>query len=233
MRTYNLDAPMEKLKQLLQDARKCKEHPVYHPEQTLNRHILIVLLRALLLTGNVDLIFAALFHDLFKSRNGKTRTLPDGRIFYSNYLHPKEGAAFVLEDENRYLIKSFKGNVDTVFGIVLNHMDCKKGLSKAGKKIPLMDTFMKLDDMIFRHMLPSKVGRVFGHDGLISFVGQSPIQQNFHSDTITITCNRYPSTLSFNRIPELFEHSDKYKDLAPLIALLKDQPPKKDIHLIK
>lgn len=56
--------------EMLAASKGCVEHPVYHPEGTLNRHVLIVAAKALLLTGNKDLVLAALLHDVYKPLHG-------------------------------------------------------------------------------------------------------------------------------------------------------------------
>lgn len=94
----------------------------YHPEGNTYDHIKIVTER-LMQTGDMDLIMAGLFHDLFKLETTKP--------------HPKKGhpcafgheigsARLVLDNENKEFIKRCGGNVGTVHGIVLNHMKMKQ-----------------------------------------------------------------------------------------------------------
>jgi len=88
----------------------------YHPEGNTYEHIKIVTNR-LITTGDIDLIMAGLFHDLFKLETTK--------------INPKTGHPCAIGHENgsamlvlhyKDFISEMGADVDTVYGIVKNHM---------------------------------------------------------------------------------------------------------------
>ena len=106
--TYRL----EKLKSL-------RERPDYHPEPNTFEHLKIVTER-LMLTNDIDLIFAGCLHDLFKldtlKINPKTGfpTCPD---------HDIEVAKFILENNDvKEWIKGSGGDIETIASLCRDHM---------------------------------------------------------------------------------------------------------------
>lgn len=172
------------------------DHPVYHPEKTVANHIAIVTLRAFLLTGNFDLVFAGLFHDWFKPQ-GQLKSIPEGD-YISNPLHAKQAYEWIMNnDDVKYFIKQHGGNYINVANIVLHHMDGK--ITNKNKHIPYLDIFFLLDNMLIDpRELPSRPTYN------IYFVGQSPIQRFYNSKYFTITYGTSPKVHPFSDIPKIF-----------------------------
>jgi hypothetical protein len=112
------------------------EHPIFHPEKTLDAHIDEVVRRALS-RPEPELHFAAILHDITKSgwcpslwsgRIGSIKTLPEGE-YWQNFEHPKQAVAFT----KLFAIKDWMNyhNIDSevVVTIVDNHMKMKSYLS--------------------------------------------------------------------------------------------------------
>ena len=217
---------MNIIKQIFEQTRNSIEHPIYHPEQTLGNHILLVCIKALLYTNNTDLILSALFHDMCKGLSGEWKYLDDGRKYWSNENHAKEAAELIISnDDIRYFIRNMKGNIDTIYDICYYHMACKEKIIKKAKKIPYIDQFVILDDMINRKRFPTVSGnfkllnKKLLHNGKLTFVGQSPIQQYYQDNEFTITIDRFPFIYSIANIPKFFRNT-QYTILVPYLNKL-------------
>lgn len=177
------------------------DHPMYHPEGTVLNHIKIVTIRAALVYGHPDIILAALLHDICKLDSGDNL-----KGYWSNPDHPKQAFKFCYQDDTRYFIKQFKGNVDHIANICLYHMACKEGVIKKATKVPFMDKFVVLDDMVNRHPFPQSSRKIFipGMTWIdlckLHFVGQSPLQQMRNVSALTVTANGTPLTVGFDQI---------------------------------
>lgn len=201
---------MQELITMLKNCKMSLEHPVYHPERYLGRHIALVTLKAMLLTNNIDLVLAGLFHDICKPLGGGFSPTEKG-LFWRNTDHAKQAAELVLSnDEARYFVKSSGGSIDTVYGLCYYHMACKEKVVKKAKKVPFMDLFPVLDDMVNRK--PHLANKAF--DGFIpgfglvktsiEHVGQSDLQIHLLKNEFTVTLDRTPFRYRFEEIPSFF-----------------------------
>jgi hypothetical protein len=98
---YNSKWPAE-LTQQLELSVNSPEHPIHHPEGTLDAHIDEVVRRGLA-RPEPELAFAAILHDITKSglcpalwdgRVGVMKTIPAGS-YWQNVEHPKQALAFI------------------------------------------------------------------------------------------------------------------------------------------
>lgn len=208
------------IQEMLYATQQCVEHPVYHPEGTLNRHILLVALKAMLFTQEKDLVLAALLHDVHKPTAGHWVDTPSG-AYWSNPQHAQMAASC---DIVGHTIWQYGGNIGTVQQLILHHMSVKQGITKAAKAVPFMEVFAVLDDMIMRKLhpvvkrsfhLPDEKMRV---NKPIQFVGQSPIQQRAGSDQFTVTVSGTPYAYRFEDVPRFF--TGKWATFLPLIMPL-------------
>jgi hypothetical protein len=212
------------MEELLIKTRSSLEHPIYHPERYLSRHIALVMLRCLLYTENVNMVLAALFHDLHKPTEGAIVAIEEG-VYWQNKFHSKLAAEYVLEnDDARYLIKSLGGRLAVVHGLVKHHMD--KCVTRRNKHVPNIELFFVMDDMIGRYEQPKLIGVDLPKlgkfkNGNIALIGQSPIQQHMSSDEFTIIMDRTPFTYNFNDIYKFFNKGFA-KELQQLVKLLNN-----------
>lgn len=108
------------LQERLEKLKANPERTDYHPEGNTYDHIEIVTER-LMTTGDIDLIIAGLFHDMFKLET--TRLNPkNGQL--CAFGHEKGSAKLVLIHSD--FIRKMGGDVDIVYGIVNNHMRIKQ-----------------------------------------------------------------------------------------------------------
>lgn len=128
------------VEQQLELSKNSPEHPIYHPEGTLLRHIDIVLERALE-RPEPELHFAALLHDITKSgwcpslwtgQKGEMKTLPEGK-YWQNVFHAEQAVDFInLKVDNVKVIHNwmmeYKCDDLTVITLVGNHMKMKNYL---------------------------------------------------------------------------------------------------------
>lgn len=97
------------------------ERPDFHPERYLGLHILEVTVKAVE-TGNVNLIFAALLHDICKPDSGKMVS-KENFSYWSNPYHDMEAHDFILGNkEIQDWIVAFGGDVSVVTDICKYHM---------------------------------------------------------------------------------------------------------------
>jgi hypothetical protein len=191
---------------LLRATHTSPEHPVYHPEGMLNRHILLVALKALLGSGDRNVVLAAFFHDLHKTVEGSIVSIPEGE-FWSN---PRHAVTAARCDDIRHAVWSLGGDVAIVSDIIRMHMAVKENIPRSARSIPFIELFRSFDDMIGRHPFPTRTddffipGRGMLKNKTLTFVGQSPIQRHFRMNEITVTINRYPYTFPFEEIPNFF-----------------------------
>lgn len=202
-----------RLKQLLLDTKSSLEHPIYHPERTLNRHILLVTLRCWLKTNNMNVVIAGIMHDLAKTLGGSMVKTEAG----SYWSHPKH-AGYIADEIDDYgdlahFIHNMGGDVKVVSDICRYHMGVKDGPTKRSKKVPFMSEFAICDDMVGRKDFGSVVidkillpGNKIPHrNAEITFCGQSPIQISSGSRDFTLTVNRTPNTYDFSVIPKIMK----------------------------
>ena len=105
----------------------------YHPEGNTLKHTIIVVERAIRL-GNINLILAALFHDV-----GKDETFElSSKGFPTAHGHEKVSGRLVIE--YRSFIRSLGGNPVVVYFIVRHHMRMKRfDEMRKSKRVKLMD----------------------------------------------------------------------------------------------
>lgn len=111
------------------------EHPIYHPERCLLKHIDIVVGRALE-TNIAELHFAALLHDITKSgycpplwagRYGTLRKLKEGN-YWRNDEHQNQAVDFILIPEVKKWMLDNLVDIWMVADICKNHMEVKEHL---------------------------------------------------------------------------------------------------------
>jgi len=139
------------LKELLFKQWNAKQNPIWHPEGNTLKHILVVLRRAYeRYPDNVNMIMAALFHDLGKM---DTYAINEKTSQPTAYGHEHKSADYVMEYKDWIL--SFDGNdIETIHFIVKNHM------------------LVKYPNPIIESMRPSKREAIENHrsfNDLISF----------------------------------------------------------------
>jgi hypothetical protein len=114
------------------------EHPIFHPEKTLDAHIDEVVRRALS-RPEPELHFAAILHDITKSgwcpplwsgRIGSMKTLPEGE-YWQNFEHPKQAVEFSKLPAIQDWMVRHNVDIDIVTTIVDNHMKMKNYLAGA------------------------------------------------------------------------------------------------------
>jgi hypothetical protein len=108
------------------------EHPIFHPEKTLDAHIEIVMQRALEQDA-LELHFAAFLHDICKhgfcdfistERQGTLKTIPEGD-YWQNVKHPEHAVAFMNLPEVRSWIKSNGADFNVIEKLIKFHMRMK------------------------------------------------------------------------------------------------------------
>jgi hypothetical protein len=108
------------------------EHPIFHPEKTLDAHIEIVMQRALEQDA-LELHFAAFLHDICKhgfcdfistERQGTLKTIPEGD-YWQNVKHPEHAVAFINLPEVRSWIKSNGADFNVIEKLIKFHMRMK------------------------------------------------------------------------------------------------------------
>lgn len=201
------------MNQLFARLKDAPDRIEFHPEGTVGNHVALVTLRAMVLTGDVDLVMAGLFHDLFKPQVG--------------YDHPQAAYNFLTDDYTAHtFIKAHGADPKVVEQLCLNHMKGKvEGiLPKSAKQTPKIDTFQCIDDMVHRHTLPTRTAAEFTipgkgtfHNVELTFAGQSPLQQHCKNGQFTVTANRTPYTYRLNEIPKFFIN---YPEIAELLQLM-------------
>jgi hypothetical protein len=115
------------------------EHPVFHPEGTLEKHIDIVVGRCME-TDSIDLHFTGILHDIMKhgiceklgwvgeNRKGKMKTIPEG-TYYQNVNHATHAVIFIDLPEVSKWITSHGANIERVKTMVGEHMRIKNYIS--------------------------------------------------------------------------------------------------------
>lgn len=150
-----------KQRDMLLTLKKIREREDYHPEENAYEHTRIVTERCIE-TGDIDLILAAVFHDIFKFKlneiNEKTGN-PTARG------HEDEAAKMVI-DNSDFIIK-LGGDPGTVAGICLHHMRIKNFLlMKKSKRQAMMNQpfflkvaiFTRADNMLSKDPMPKISG---------------------------------------------------------------------------
>lgn len=195
------------LNELLNNTKDFKDHPTWHPENSLYHHILLVTYRAYVFYNEPNLVMAGLLHDICK---------PIGAIWHDGYqrnvYHAKQAYDLIQSnDDIKYLIKSNGADYEIVSLICKHHMD--KKVTKNNKHVPFIEDFFKLDDMVNRNSL--KATRNFFWEGQewinakITYCGQSPLQQFNKSNKFTLTKNRTAYEADIDSIPKLINNEYK------------------------
>lgn len=211
---------MTTIDQLIQRAaQRHVENLPFHPERFLHRHVMLVTLKALLLTQDPELVLAGLFHDLFKPEGGEQKEMTGmpGHLFLSNPDHDRQAAEFVRSSfEVHALCQELGARPEVVADLCRHHMSAKMGMLDNGRvprrlrQLHRIEDFVRMDDMMDRtpgsfkvHRLPLPGLGTF-HDAEVFFIGVSPIQSRANSNEFTITFNRMPVRFRFDQIPEFF-----------------------------
>lgn len=143
-------SPVE-VQALIDDLKKIRERPDFHPEESAWEHVKIVTER-LIQTGDIDLVMAGIFHDIGKFVMNKTS---EKTGFPSAPGHDKFGAEKALQ--HREWIKTFGADPVIVSEICENHMRMKQmdkmRSSKQQKMLELkswdkLQIFTRADNMI-------------------------------------------------------------------------------------
>jgi len=134
------DAPPS-LKMIVKSLKKVKQSYDWHPEGNVLVHTKIVFHRTSALE-NLDLMFAAFFHDLGKSETTK----PNGKGGYSAHNHEKISVDLI--NYNDWWIKDWGINVEKVKWIVENHMRVKYIDDMKPKKRKELSNHIWFDELI-------------------------------------------------------------------------------------
>jgi hypothetical protein len=105
----------QELKEVFEQLKNTPQREDYHPEGSSYEHIKLVFNEALK-TNDINLIIAALFHDLGKAST--TKIGPKG--FPISYGHEFVSAKYVQKYD--YWIKNMGGDPELIYYIVSNHM---------------------------------------------------------------------------------------------------------------
>jgi hypothetical protein len=112
-------SPPESVISRLEKLKSLRERPDYHPEPNTFEHLRIVTER-LMLTGDIDLVFAGCLHDLFKL---DTLRINEKTGFPTCPNHDTEVAKFILESEEvKEWILRYGGNIKTISSLCKDHM---------------------------------------------------------------------------------------------------------------
>jgi hypothetical protein len=152
----------DKLRDMVLSLKQINERDDYHPEDNVFEHTKIVVNRCIA-TGDIDLVLAGFFHDIFKFKLNKVNE----KTGYNTAIgHEREAALLVLSMGD--LIVSFGGDVGMVAAICLDHMRVKllKEMRKS-KREQLMKQphfrklliFSQADDMLNTDPMP-KMGYI-------------------------------------------------------------------------
>lgn len=112
-------APLS-VRERLNALKSFKENPQWHPEGNTYDHIKTVATR-LMLTGNINMILAALYHDLGKFDVG---VLKEGKDYMKTPGHEHKSAKMVKRDSQ--FIEWLGGDVDEIHTLVSQHMRYKQ-----------------------------------------------------------------------------------------------------------
>ena len=112
-------APLE-VKDLVEKCATTQQSPTWHPEGDCRRHIKIVYNRALK-TGDLNMVIAALFHDLGKVSTTRPSEKTPGS--WSAYGHENESTKIL--ERHRAWVESLGADFTTVHEVVKNHMRIK------------------------------------------------------------------------------------------------------------
>jgi len=112
-------APLE-IKELVENCATTLQSPTWHPEGDCRRHIKIVYNRALK-TGDLNMVLAALFHDLGKVSTTHPSEKTPGS--WSAYGHENESTKIL--ERHRAWVESLGADFTKVHEVVKNHMRIK------------------------------------------------------------------------------------------------------------
>jgi len=119
-RKYTFEELWNRLPQLIRDAcSKCEQDKVYHKEGNVDVHIKLVFEWANQNYNDVDLLLAAIFHDLGKPETQRFKE-KEGRIRISNIGHETKCDFYI--DKYFELYSDVSTNKEKVSEICNNHM---------------------------------------------------------------------------------------------------------------
>lgn len=153
----------DKQKHMIETLKQVRERPDFHPEESAYEHVRLVTEKCIK-TGDIDLILAAVFHDIFKF---KSNTINEKTGYPTAPDHDKDAALMVLDNSD--FIKSLGGDPLIVSGICFFHMRIKNfKIMKKSKKQKMINQpfFMKTlvfalaDDMFYSGPMPKLKGLV-------------------------------------------------------------------------
>jgi len=113
-----IETAPEEIKGYLEKCRKTPQSPTWHPEGDVLKHTKIVFSRAAK-TGDINYMFAAIFHDLGKTESTKLNK----KGSWSSYGHEFISARLVIKHKD--WISSQGADADLVHDIVISHMKIK------------------------------------------------------------------------------------------------------------
>lgn len=137
----------------LENCKGSPEHPIYHPEGTLEVHLDVVLSRCFE-RDSKELHFAGILHDILKhgicetlwgdERKGKLKTIEEG-VYYQNVMHATHARDFIKIPEVSAWMKSHGVGMNTVKTIVGNHMRMKNYIAgEKGRKNGMRESKRKI-----------------------------------------------------------------------------------------
>jgi HD domain-containing protein len=174
-------------KELRDKLEACRQHPKYHPEGNVDQHIKLVFEYAEKhFPGDMEILLAALFHDLGKPETFSERVV-NGELKISAYGHEFRAKNFILKHFD--LFKDISTDQEKVEEICYNHMKAaqytKGTLKKAHKRKAFED--LKHFDAIIKFAECDKAGKKapgFGEDGL----GNLPCCEKTRNNTFSSHC---------------------------------------------
>lgn len=150
-----------KQRDMLKSLKQIRERPDFHPEENAFEHVRLVTERCIE-TGDIDLILAAVFHDIFKFKLNK---VSESSGWPTAQDHEKEAAIMVLDNSD--FIEKLGGDVQMVAGICLHHMRIKNFKAmRSSKQWHMMNQpfflkvaiFTRADNMLSTEPMPKLSG---------------------------------------------------------------------------
>lgn len=146
-------------KELRDKLEACKQHPKYHPEGNVDKHIELVFKYAEEnFPEDKELLLAALFHDLGKPETYSERVV-NGELKISAYGHEFRAKNFILKYFD--LFKDISTNQEKVEQICVNHMRATQYIKGTLKKPHKRKAFEELEhfDAIIKFAECDKAGK--------------------------------------------------------------------------
>lgn len=160
MKKYTFEELWNRLPELIRTAcEKCEQNEIYHPEKYVDIHIKLVFEYANNNYDDVDLLLAAIFHDLGKPETQRISE-KDGKIRINNIGHETKCEFYI--NEYFHLYSDVSTNKEKVVEICNNHMRSHLYITKAMTKPFKRKSFesLKYFDDIIKFTICDDNGRI-------------------------------------------------------------------------